>query len=261
MDTGENMSNAAALQGRSGVRPSRDDFYFYMAIVAAAIAFLGFAPTYWLPVVSGQYKAAPIIHIHGLVFSAWALFVVWQMWLAASGRLVRHRTMGLVGIALATMMTMLGLLATIRQMKAAESAGLGAAAETFSIVPLSAIVFFAIVFALAVANVRNTDVHKRLMLLAMIAVLEAPIARWFLVFLAPPAASGPPPIEVTLAPAFLAYALIGVAMYYDWRTIGRPHPVCVIGAGVLVAWKLLQIPVSATAVWHGVAGWLSGLAA
>ncbi len=47
----------------------------------------------------------------------------------------------------------------------------------FAIVPLSGIAFFAVVFALAVANVRNGEVHKRQMLLAGISILDAAVAR------------------------------------------------------------------------------------
>src|SRR6185369_3902292 len=99
------------------------------------------------------------------------------------------------------------------------------AGVAFAIVPLSGILFFAVVFSLAVANTRRPEMHKRLMLLAGISILDAAVARWFLTFLAPAGAVGPPPIEITIAPALVAYLLLVVAIVHDWRRQGRPHPV------------------------------------
>jgi len=44
-------------------------FYFYMALACIAVAFLGFAPTYWLPLASGSFSSTPVVHFHGLLFS------------------------------------------------------------------------------------------------------------------------------------------------------------------------------------------------
>ena len=85
------------------------------------------------------------------------------------------------------------------------------------------------VFALAIAAIRKPETHKRLMLLAGISLLDAAVARWFLTFLAPPGPLGPPPVPVTIPPALVAYLLLVVAMIFDWRTRGRPHPVYVYG--------------------------------
>ena len=41
-------------------------FYFYMALSCTAVAFLGFAPTYWLPMASRAFPPMPVVHIHGL---------------------------------------------------------------------------------------------------------------------------------------------------------------------------------------------------
>ena len=81
--------------------------------------------------------------------------------------------------------------------------------------------FFAVVLALAIAMVRRPEIHKRLMLLASISLLDAAVARWFLTFLAPPGPPGPPPVPVTIPPAFVAYLLLVVAIVHDWRT---PRP-------------------------------------
>src|SRR6059036_521266 len=80
-------------------------FYFYMALSCMAVAFLGFAPTYWLPMATRSLPSMPVIHLHGVLFFAWTLYFAFQTWLAASGRIARHRTMGMIGVSLATAMT------------------------------------------------------------------------------------------------------------------------------------------------------------
>lgn len=249
---------AAVARGRADTGSRY--FYFYMALACAAVAFLGFAPTYWRPLASGGLKVNPVVHVHAAVFFAWVLFFSWQTWLAASGQVMRHRSIGLVGIAFATAMTIFGTQAAINAMKVSASMGLKAQGIAFAIVPLAGIAFFAVVFVLAIRAVRQPETHKRLMLLASISLLDAAVARWFLTFLAPPGPPGPPPVPVTLAPAFVAYLLLAVAMLHDWRTRGRPDRVYVVGGALLVGMKLLSWPVSETAAWHSFAGWLLALA-
>ncbi len=79
------------------------------------------------------------------------------------------------------------------------------------------------------------------------------MARWFLTFLAPPGAVGPPPVPVTIPPAFVAYLLLVVAIVHDWRTRGKPHAVYVVGG--LALW-----PISMSGPWHALAGGILALA-
>jgi hypothetical protein len=243
--------------GRVGTLPrsGSDRFYVQMAVACVAVAFLGFAPTYWLPVARGSFQANPIVHVHGLVFSAWTIFFAYQTWLGATGRLVRHRSVGPIGVSLATAMTILGVLAAINQMKTTVALGLPEAGKAFALVPLSSIVFFAVLVAIAIGSARRREWHKRLMLVATISILDAAVARWFLVFLAPPgAAAAPPPVMADVPPALLTCLLVLVAIVRDWRAVGRPHPAYLLGGGVLLGLKIVQVPLSAMEAWRRVAG-------
>lgn len=235
-------------------------FYVHMALACAATAFLGFAPTYWMPLANRTLSAGPVIHFHGLLFFTWSVYFVIQTWLAASGRVVNHRALGIAGVSLATAMTIFGFLASVASMKHAASLGQADAGIAFSIVPMSGIAFFASVFVLAIMNTRKPEIHKRLMLLAAVSILDAAIARWFLTFLAPPGPPAPPPVPVTIAPAIVAALLLVVAMVRDRRTEGRVHPVYITGTLALLAVKVLNWPVSETAAWHGFAGGILALA-
>ena len=202
----------------------------------------------------------PVVHFHGLLFFAWTLYFAFQSWLAASGQMMRHRTMGMIGVSLATAMTISGFLVAVSAMKRSAAIGMTDEGIAFAIVPLSGMLFFAVVFTLAIANVRQKEIHKRLMLLAGISLLDAAVARWFLTFLAPPGAIGPPPVFITIPPAFVAYLLLVAAIVWDWRTRGRPHPVYLYGGIALVAVKLLNWPLSTTAAWHSLAGGILAMA-
>jgi hypothetical protein len=247
-------------RARIGAASDPRYFYFHMALACMAVAFLGFAPTYWLPMATRSFPSMPVIHLHGLLFFTWTLYFAFQTWLAASGRIARHRTIGMIGVSLATAMTIFGFFAAVDAMKRSAALGLTDAGIAFAIVPLSGILFFAVIFTLAVANIRRPETHKRLMLLAAISILDAAVARWFLTFLAPPGPPGPPPVPVTIAPALVTCLLLAVAIVFDWRTRGRPHPVYIYGGAALVAVKLLNWPISVTPAWHALAGGILALA-
>jgi hypothetical protein len=260
------MTATTLAPGRASTREARY-FYVWMAGACVAVAFLGFAPTYWARLAAGSFKAAPIIHIHGLLFSTWTLFFFAQTWVVARGDVTRHRAMGLIGVSLATAMCIIGVLVVMRSMAHATELGAGLAGREFAIVSLSAIAFFAICIVLAIANVVRPEMHKRLMLLGAVSILQPAAARWFFVFLAPPEVRGlspsetaPPPVATSVASGLLIDLLILIAMIHDWRTRGKVYRVYLIGGAALLFLQLIRVPLSTTPVWHGIAGWVAGLA-
>lgn len=140
------------------------------------------------------------------------------------------------------------------------AAGSGDVGRAFSIVAVSSIALFAGLFTAAVLNVRRTDIHERLMLVATISLLQAAVGRWFVVFLATPTPAGgvaaPPPLPVTLLPALLVDLLMVYAMVHDWRTLGRVHPAYWIAGGIVIAVQVLRVPLATTAAWTGATHWL-----
>ncbi len=259
-DAGVAMSTVVEARATIRVAAKADYFFVWMATVCLGVAFLGFAPTYWLPMVQGGLRVNPVVHVHGAIFFGWALYFVYQAWLAASGRLARHRRVGMIGVSFATAMTIFGTLVTINSMKSAIALGMADEGKAFAFVPLSSILMFAVLVAFAIGNVRRTEWHKRLMLVAAISILDAPIARWFQLALAPPDAVGPPPVAADLGPALVSVLLMLVAIVHDRRRLGRVHPAYWWAGGSFVALKLAQIPLSATAAWRAVASGVLALA-
>jgi hypothetical protein len=244
----------------STVRRDARWFYVGMAGVFVLIAFGGFTPTYWSRLAAGSFDGAPILHIHGALFFGWTLFFFVQTLLVARGRTLDHRAWGLAGISLATLMVCSVVLAAINSIKVAATLGMADEARRFTIVSLGSILLFAALFAAAIVNVKRSEIHKRLMIVAMIPLMHAAMARVFLTLFAPSDAKGPPPVFVSVPPAFAVDLLIVAAIVFDWRTRGRPHPAYLIGGSLVLANQLLAVPISATAAWMAIATWVESLA-
>jgi uncharacterized membrane protein YozB (DUF420 family) len=173
---------AAADLARPVPNTSAPQFYVRIAAACVVVAAIGFAPTYWLPLFRGSVEVPPIVHVHAAVFYAWTLLFLFQTWLVANGRLTHHRAWGVFGVALATTMCFVGMAAAISRLKQSTAAGFGEATQAFTIIPVSGIAFFAVLFLVALLRVGQPQTHKRLMLVATVSLLQAPVGRWFLIF-------------------------------------------------------------------------------
>jgi hypothetical protein len=258
------MTTLTAVREATYGATATDRFYARMALVCLAVAVAGFAPTYWIPLLRGSLEIAPLAHVHAMFFYGWLLLLVRQSSLAASGQFVRHRAWGLFGVAFASGMCFVGLGMAIHSLKESIADGFEPAARAFSIVPVSGIVLFAILFAIAIAKVHDSDAHKRLMLVNTAGLLQAAVGRWFLLFLAPPRQPGvplsPPPVAVTVMPGLVVDLLIVAGMIYDRRTRGRVHRVYWIAGGVTLAVQILRVPLSQTNAWLTMTHWLLAIA-
>src|SRR6185312_12842414 len=92
-------------------RSREHQIFWGMSVLIALVVFIGFARTYFL---AGFFHAkpfpAPIIHVHGMVFTSWIALLVIQASLAANRRADIHRRLGIVGFVLAPFVLVLGIL-------------------------------------------------------------------------------------------------------------------------------------------------------
>ncbi len=247
------------MQPALGVTVQRSRFFVRMAWLALFIAFAGFLPTYWLPMVQGN-SFPPILHIHGAIFIAWNALFLWQALLVANGRTPDHRQWGMAGIAVATAMVISVLLAVQSSYVRAAAIGMEPQARAFSSVSLTGIALFAILFTLAVRNIRRPDVHRRLMYCASVPLLQAAVARWFQVALTPPGVVGPPPVFVAIPPGLLVFTLFLLPLaLHDRRTLGRIHPASIAAMAAVLATMLLPLLLGPSAVWATFTNSFAGL--
>ena len=236
--------------------PAVSKFYVTMACLFVAIAFGGFFGTYWLQIARGTFNGSAMLHLHGLLFSLWTLFFLSQALLVANGRVRSHRSWGLLGISLATAMLFTGLAVSILGLHERLDAGFGEPARAFTIVPVSAVLTFAGFVIAAIVNRRRPEWHKRFMLIATIALLQAAVARFF--FLAATGGGpgmrpgfGPPmPIERTMTAGFLVDLLIVAAIVHDWRSDRRVHPAYWWGFGIFLSVQLSRPVIGHTQAWY-----------
>ncbi len=246
------MNSVAGMKGTGR-------FYVWMAAACVLIAFGGFAPTYWLQLIPGTFIGPALLHVHGFLFSAWTLLFLVQARHAEQGRMAAHRAFGLAGISLATALVFTGLAAEVLSLNVQLAAGYGDRARAFSILPVSAITLFAGFIVAAIANIRRTEWHRRLMLLATISLLQAAMARVFFVLIAGggpgrrPGLGPPPPLAIGIVPSLLLELLIVAGIVYDWRTRGKPHPAWLVGGAIMTAVILLRGTIGGTAVWLAIA--------
>jgi hypothetical protein len=238
----------------------RTRFYMWMAVAMAATGFVGFAPTFWIPMARGAYTS-PAIILHAVVSSFWLLFLVLQTWLVASGRVFRHRDIGLIGISLATTMVIFGVMAAIDQTRRAAAAGDLEAGLRFMALPIAQVLLFATLVTAAMFCIRRPEWHKRLLLVATAMLMDGPVGRFLLYFfvfhqhIPVPAGmpSPPPPVDSGYPLGFALDWFFYIPMIHDWRTRGRPHPAYLIGVGAVLLMRLGRAALSLTGAWHAIA--------
>jgi uncharacterized membrane protein YhaH (DUF805 family) len=240
------MATIAAPQRRL---PSERRFFTGIAAVMVVATFLGFAPTYYLSGLTGAPPLSPLVHVHGVVFSAWMLLFLGQTALIAVRRPAIHRTAGAAGAVLAAFMVVLGIATAIASARSGHGPP-GRDPAIFLFFPLTIISLFAIFTAFAIARRRRADQHKRLMLLGTICLLVTPLAR-----LGPRLGMPwPPPICGMILSDLLLLALV----VFDLRKNGRLHPVTLWGGGALLLSEPLRVLIANSEAWHIFARWLIG---
>jgi hypothetical protein len=207
------------------------DHIFFQAFAAlvVVVVFVGFAQTFYLSgvlqVPRWKAFAAPphhwIVNVHGIVFSAWAILLLAQTSLATAGRIDLHRRLGLAGFALACLVVLAGVAVVCEQTARVYRPGhsiVFVTAQIFRVVGFAALSYFGF------RQRRNPRAHKRLMLLATIVLLPAPLARW--------------PIFIggnfilTLA---CCYSLLALMALYDWRSTGKVQLATLLGSATVIA--------------------------
>jgi hypothetical protein len=240
--------------GRHGIAERR--FYSGAALLMLAAVFLGFSRTFflkpWFPEAAALVPPEPFFfYVHGVSFTAWILLMALQPLLIASRRVDLHRTLGWFGAGLAAVVIVVG---TIGALMAARRPGgfLGVTAPPleFLAVPMADMALFTVFVVLAIAKRRDTQSHKRYMLLATIGLLDAAVIRW-------------PFGDMTAGVAGLLWTrtdlcvdLFLVPMIaWDLMSRGRVHRVTLFGGLAVIVTQPLRLMVSQTSAWVSLAGW------
>jgi hypothetical protein len=210
-------ADLAAPPARRG-RAVHTRFYLGLALFMVAIVVAGFWGSYFGPMLRGNVARPLVLQLHGLVFVGWMALLVFQVAVAARGNVRLHRQVGQWGIAYGGLVLLMGvvvgLAAPVMHVNAGDwTRDRGAA---FLLTPLGDMVLFGTFFGAAVWYKARPEIHKRLMVVATVALLFAAVGR----------------MDIDTKPAlfelvWLSPVLAGVA--YDLIARRRVHPVYLIG--------------------------------
>lgn len=226
-----------------------DHFFFSaMAFLILVTVVAGFARTYYLAGVFQAPLPSFIIHLHAAAFSCWVLLLIAQTSLVSAGRVNIHRRLGIAGFLLGGLMVILGMMAATDSL-IRRGGPAGRDVQGFYIVPMTDMVFFAIVLFLALRNRRDAAAHKRFILIATNALMIAAIARV--------------PIAFSFRNVFIASLLSDVFLLalvvYDLWSTHKIHRVTLWAGGFLIFMQQIRLPIGKTAAWHHFAAWVQRL--
>jgi uncharacterized membrane protein YozB (DUF420 family) len=200
---------------------------------------------------------SPLVAVHAVVSVAWLLLFLVQATLVAKHRTDLHRRLGVAGLALAIVFVVVGWNASIEEARRGfdMSGDLIPAGTTedpvTALVPLNAFLLFGLLVGLSLWYRNRPEVHKRLMVLAMVGpVAGAPLAHLV----------GHWPLIRPIASAFFAIAslsLLALCPLYDRIRRGRVHPASSWGAVGVFLWGIVFfLIVPATTAWRDFTTWL-----
>jgi hypothetical protein len=247
------MTTSAPAAMPVAVRRFRPSFFFWMVLAMCFFVFGGFGMHSFAPALQGNFPPAPpIVHLHGVVFISWMLLLLVQSALVCAGNVRLHRTLGMWGIAQGTATILIGLMLQLVASGRGYSAGRPGGTDGLYL-GLLAFLGFALLFTLAIRNRARTDIHRPLILFAMLPVIPPGVNRFWANALG---------LEDPI-PTFWLYltlwSMAGAILLHERRTTGRIGGYSLLGAGWIVLEGLLHEAVVGSAAFERVAGAILGL--
>jgi hypothetical protein len=239
-------------------------FYVGAGVFVVALAVAGFFPS--LIDQSGRNSSPSLIVIaHGFAAALWLLLFISQATLVAQGRVAVHRRWGRIGPFLAIIIIVLGYLMVIegarrgydlsgdlaRALTPPDAPPLGPTDLAAGILPpLTGFVTFGLLVGSGLWFRHRSEIHKRLMLLALVPLASEP-----LIHLVGYLASHWPNLRggaLFLLP--LQLLLLFASAIHDKVTSGRIHPVSLLVPFLFLGWlALLNVVVFPSAAWRELA--------
>jgi len=220
------------------------------AVLFPLLVLIGFSRTYYLK----QFFATPplpssLVHVHGLLMTAWVVLFVTQVRFISAKRIRLHQRLGYSGIGLAALIIATGIPVALRAARYGSTAAPPDIPPlAFLIVPTFDLVMFAIFFAGAIYFRRTPAAHKRLMLLTAVNYLPPALGR---IPIASLQAFGPR--------WFWGVPTLGglVCLALDARRNGHVNKVFALGLALLIGSYVARLALMTSDAWMHVATWLT----
>jgi hypothetical protein len=194
---------------KTTVTQLRSSIYFVMAVVGLLAVFIGFAKTFFLPVIRGTFDGPVSVHVHGAFAFSWIFLFFIQNVLIRTRSFRVHQTLGYFGIFIAFGVAVTIVPAALFQAERELGQGLEDTAVSAVLGSVtSALLFLSLVLA-GVYYRKTPQAHKSLMLLSIIVVLWPAWFRFRHYF------PGIPRPEIWLG-LVLADSLIVITLLWQW---------------------------------------------
>jgi hypothetical protein len=172
---GQASPRSVAIAARGGIEKY---FYFFMSLVVVAVIVYGFSFTIGKNLIHPAVPRPRILYIHATVFSSWLVFFALQSTLVRSRKVRWHRRLGWFGVALGTLIPIVGVSTAVVMGRFDKAILHTTDAEPFLIVPLFDMLCFTSTFPLAIYWRKKSELHRRLMLVATCALTAAAFGRF-----------------------------------------------------------------------------------
>jgi hypothetical protein len=218
-------------------------FFVWMGSLFPVIAAVGFVPDYAL-MYSGTFHAHWFAHVHGAIMASWLFVFLAQAILAAKGNLRYHRKLGLLSVILGAAVWLSAVGADVRA-RIATSPPMGDSDSwNVQLIGICASTLFALFFTWGILARKNAAVHKRLLLLASIVILQAAVDRTRFL----------PGIGSAIYINFIYLDLLLIPiLIYDFLTIQRIHKITLTGAVCLLVLQLAVVTAWDSPSWRNFA--------
>ena len=207
-------------------------FHAGMAWLFVIVAVAGFGPRS-VAIVSGAMASPPlVVHLHAAAMAAWIGLLAVQATLSLAGCMDLHRKLGFASLVIAPLVLAMLIAVTIARQNDAAGTPRAFIVNNILFLQLRSIVLFPTFFIWALrTRLTDSQMHKRMMLLATLMVLDAAIARmsWL------PYNQFP---KDYLAIHVYLLLLLVPALLHDWIKLGRIHRAWVYGLGLTLPWVI-----------------------
>lgn len=245
------VENDEAIQPTASLPTRRSRYFLTAACVALAVVLIGFWKTFFLPSFQGTFSAPAIIYVHGGLLFLWTIFFVGQSVLVRTKNLRIHRRIGFFGFGLAVCVAVSTMATGVYVLKRDLAAGGGHTAVSSLVGTFTTPIIFMMLVTAAILYRRRPEIHKRLILLAMISIIWAAFVRFRHYF---------PPIlhwDIIFG-GIIPTSMVLVVMLWEKYSVKRVHPVYFFVGLPLMAEGLAEVFLFDSSGWQVVAYWLAG---
>ena len=182
-----------------------------------------------------------VLYIHAIVFPGWVVFFIVQSALIRSHNVRVHRRLGWFGVGLAVAVVVLGAWTSASMVRFSIEHKDPFNSTAFTIVQVMDLACFAVPFALAIYWRKKPELHRRLVLVASCALLDAALGRF-------------PELPLVFSPAGVD-ALICLGAIRDLIVERRVHKVYLYALPILIVCQVaaMETFVHASPWWMNVA--------